>query len=155
MRYIRRKFGERGAAVVEFAVVVPLLLVLLFGIIEFAIILYDKAMITNASREGARRGIVAELTNRQTEITDTVNNYLYAAYPSTPWLISFGSSDTLTVATDPSDPGALDALNRGENLKVIVTYHYDFLLIPDFISGLAGLKTTGLNLTADTTMKVE
>ena len=31
---------------------------LLFGIIEFGIILYDKAMITNASREGARAGIV-------------------------------------------------------------------------------------------------
>ncbi|HKK00735.1 MAG TPA: TadE/TadG family type IV pilus assembly protein, partial [Desulfuromonadales bacterium] len=49
---------ERGASAVEFALVLPLLLVILFGIIEFGFILYDKAMITNASREGARAGIV-------------------------------------------------------------------------------------------------
>jgi Flp pilus assembly protein TadG len=50
--------SQRGAAVVEFAFVLPLLLVILFGIIEFSFLLYDKAMLTNASREGARVGIV-------------------------------------------------------------------------------------------------
>jgi Flp pilus assembly protein TadG len=50
----------RGTAIVEFAIILPLLLVLLFGIIEFGIILYDKAVITNASREGARAGIVSQ-----------------------------------------------------------------------------------------------
>ena len=39
---------------VEFALVAPLLFVLLFGIIESCLILYDQAFITNASREGAR-----------------------------------------------------------------------------------------------------
>ena len=48
--------GNNGASAVEFAVVLPLL-VLPFGIIEFSLALYDKAMITNASREGARAGI--------------------------------------------------------------------------------------------------
>ena len=45
---------QRGAAAVEFAIVLPLLLVFVFGIIEFGFLLYDKAVITNASREGAR-----------------------------------------------------------------------------------------------------
>ena len=49
---------EKGASAVEFAIILPLLVVFLFGIIEFGIIFYDKAMITNASREGARKGIV-------------------------------------------------------------------------------------------------
>ncbi len=51
--------SENGASAVEFALVLPLLLVLVFGIIEFSIFLYDKAVITNASREGAQAGDVA------------------------------------------------------------------------------------------------
>ena len=49
---------QEGASAVEFAIILPLLLILVFGIIEFSILFYDKAMITNASREGARVGIV-------------------------------------------------------------------------------------------------
>ena len=43
---------QDGATVVEFALVLPLLVVFIFGIIEFSLLLYNKAMITNASREG-------------------------------------------------------------------------------------------------------
>jgi Flp pilus assembly protein TadG len=46
--------SERDASMVELALVAPLLFVLLFGIIESCLILYDRAFITNASREGAR-----------------------------------------------------------------------------------------------------
>lgn len=48
----------RGTAVVEFAFVLPLLLLIFFGIVEFSIALYDKAMLTNASRVAARAGSV-------------------------------------------------------------------------------------------------
>jgi hypothetical protein len=60
--------NNRGVAIVEFAIVLPLLAILLFGIIEFGFIIYNKAMITNASREGARIGIVYRI--------DSGNNYL-------------------------------------------------------------------------------
>ena len=53
------KNGERGASAIEFAVILPLLLVVLFGIIEFGFVLYNKAVLTNACREGARAGIVS------------------------------------------------------------------------------------------------
>ena len=49
---------QRGAAAVEFAIIAPLLFTIIFGIIEFSLLFYDKAVITNASREGARFGIV-------------------------------------------------------------------------------------------------
>lgn len=49
---------QRGAAAVEFALVLPLLLAVLMGVIEAGLALYDKAVITQASREGARAGIV-------------------------------------------------------------------------------------------------
>ena len=54
-RLIRNK---KGAAMVELAIILPILLLVLFAIIEFGLIMYNKAMITNASREGARTGIV-------------------------------------------------------------------------------------------------
>ncbi len=50
--------SDHGASAVEFALVLPVLMLLTFGIIEFGVLLFDKAVITNASREGARMGIV-------------------------------------------------------------------------------------------------
>lgn len=47
---------ERGAAAVEFAIVFPIMLLVMFGIIEFGTLMYDQIMVTNAAREGARWG---------------------------------------------------------------------------------------------------
>ena len=54
----RRAAHERGAAAVEFALVLPVLLAVLMGVVEMGLALYDKAVLTHASREGARAGIV-------------------------------------------------------------------------------------------------
>ena len=54
---MKLKTKQRGAETVEFAIILPILLIILFGIMEYGIVLYDKAVITNASREGARSGI--------------------------------------------------------------------------------------------------
>ncbi len=51
-------FSERGVAAVEFAIIFPLMLLLMFGIIEFGTMMYDQIMVTNAAREGARWGSV-------------------------------------------------------------------------------------------------
>ncbi len=48
------RFGERGAAVVEFALVLPLLTVLLIGTMSAGLALNQKQQITHATREGAR-----------------------------------------------------------------------------------------------------
>lgn len=74
-----------GAAVVEFAVILPLLLLLLFGIIEFGFLLYNKAMVTNASREGARAGIVINPRLSEAQIRNVVNSYC------SNYLITFGN----------------------------------------------------------------
>ncbi len=49
-----RSGSEEGAAAVEFALVVPLLLTLLFGIIEFGFAYNAQILVTNAAREAAR-----------------------------------------------------------------------------------------------------
>ncbi|MGN6575622.1 MAG: TadE/TadG family type IV pilus assembly protein [Nocardioides sp.] len=53
-----RRCPERGAVAVEFALVLPILVMLLFGIIEFGFVLAQKAALSSAVREGARYGSV-------------------------------------------------------------------------------------------------
>ena len=48
---------DRGTVVVELAMMLPFLIILLLGIMELSIIVHNKSVITNASREGARYGI--------------------------------------------------------------------------------------------------
>ena len=50
--------GERGQSMVEYALVLPILLLLLLGIMEFGILVFNYNTIANAAREGARYGIV-------------------------------------------------------------------------------------------------
>ncbi len=132
---------QSGAALVEFAIVLPVLLVLIFGMIEFSVMLYDKAMITNASREGARAGIVYSYPApiSTTEISQTVDDYLQGH------MISFGGSSTPTVAVSGECTGT------GDPLTVTVTYTYNFLILPNFIQTLSGTMT----LDAQTTMRCE
>lgn len=49
-----RRSGERGAAAVELALVLPILLMLIFGIIQFGRGYNAKITLTSAAREGAR-----------------------------------------------------------------------------------------------------
>lgn len=60
--------NERGQAMVELALVLPILLILLMGTVEFGRIFHSYLIITNASREGARLATLgasdAEITTR-------------------------------------------------------------------------------------------
>ena len=59
---MRIKFAsQKGAAMVEFALILIPLLLITFGIIEFGMFMYNQQVLTNASREGARAGIVASI----------------------------------------------------------------------------------------------
>lgn len=51
---MRKRVKDRGAAAVELALVLPLLLALLFGIFEFGRLFYTQIALSNAAREGAR-----------------------------------------------------------------------------------------------------
>jgi uncharacterized protein (UPF0333 family) len=51
--------SERGQTMTEFAVVLPILVVLLFGVIQFGIVFNNYLAITDAARAGARAGAVS------------------------------------------------------------------------------------------------
>jgi len=153
---------HKGAAAVEFAIVLLPLIILVFGAIEFGVLLYNQQVITNASREGARAGIVAAACKRigleddsiscmgetvnRTGIKTYVDNY------SKSHLITFGATSIPLTTTIPEDPASADLdFGDGSTLTVTVTYDYSFLLIPNFIPGIQNPRT----LTATTVMKYE
>lgn len=49
-----RVLFQKGVAAIEFAILLPVLLAILLGIINFGLLMYNQAVITNAAREGAR-----------------------------------------------------------------------------------------------------
>ena len=161
-------FNQKGTTAVEFAIVLSLLLTLIFGIIEFGLFIFNRQVITNAAREGARAGIVARpvrLLNN--EIAAVVVDY------AEKHLITFGD-DVLTVdGTVDTVDGTVDDVDIDEidydlsdgldpdhrcvvfeyeynsidyrcDLEVTVNYKYEFLFLPGSI-----------NLRATSVMKME
>lgn len=65
----RPKRDESGAVAVEFAILVPIMLIIVFGIIDFGVAINRSMMLDNAAREGARKG---SLGATSTEIRNVV-----------------------------------------------------------------------------------
>jgi Flp pilus assembly protein TadG len=151
--------NQRGASAVEFAIVLPLLVVFLFGIIEFSIMFYDKAVITNASREGARRGILYSPAPRVsiTEIENTIDDYCED------YLITFGATTLVKQVDVRIAPDHATLVSNSfctqtdDELIVTVTYHYDFLIVPDVLAAFfsGGAFSGGSDIQAVTRMRCE
>jgi Flp pilus assembly protein TadG len=63
VRHVRRR-KEEGASLVEFALIAPILFLLLFGIIDFGFIYNDFLSVRQGVRDGARAGAVANFGNQ-------------------------------------------------------------------------------------------
>lgn len=126
IKHMNKKCAERGAAVVEFALVLPVLLLVCFGMIEMSVALYDQAVITNASREGARAGIVL----RNPKLTTAEIGAVALQYCQS-HLITFGARTTPTV-TVISSPNPVFSTP----LSVTVNYTYSGLGFGALLSSL-------------------
>lgn len=94
--------------------ILPVFIFLLCGIIELSIALYDKAVLINASREGARAGIVL----RNPKLTSLEIENIVLSYTQKT-LISLGTTNTPTVSVLQSSPAVFP-----NPISVTVTYTY-------------------------------
>jgi Flp pilus assembly protein TadG len=126
--------SDAGSSVIEFALVLPILLLILFGIINFGVLLYNQSVITNAAREGARWAAIHSSAIYGTGCTNSYSAspvdacevaYSYASNV----LISFGGKQ-LTVSKVAAD------YNSGTPQSVTVAYSYTG--IGWFFGGQAG-----------------
>jgi len=134
-----RERNQKGGAAIEAALLFPLTILLIFGMIEFGLLLYNRQIITNASREGARAGIVLRTPRMESgEIASVVDAYCQDR------LVTFGAAS----APSTSTLGAGAACVFGTDLTVRVTYDYAFLVMTNFGFGPVQLE-------AETVMRCE
>lgn len=103
--FTRLRLDKKGQSMVEFALVMPLLVLLLMAILEFGNIFHSYLLITYSAREGARMGVVGhtdeQINERIQDICSTLN------------------TTQLTVDIEPEDPRKR---TRGVPLHVNVDY---------------------------------
>lgn len=117
----------RGSAMVEFALVMPILFMLSFGLMEFGLLIYNKAIIADASRLGARYGTI--LTGSSYVTTSQV--VTYTTNYCTNKLVTLQGTPSVTVtATSSATPPSF-----GATLTVVVNFTYTDLVIHNFIGG--------------------
>lgn len=113
------RHGESGQALAEIAIALPLLLLMLIGIWEFARAYQIQQTIVNAAREGAREIVLpnqADGTGTATQATNTVNAYLAAG--------NVGCPSPPCVSITPAEPHTTgDAVT----VQVSVPYSFDFI----------------------------
>ncbi len=104
-----RKHREKGQSAVEMALTLPLLLLLIFGMIEMGWMASTRLVMDNMTREGARAGIVAQsMSGVTTEVTNSING-IKPSYMTSPL--------TITVTfSNPSD-------YRNGDVTVTVNYN--------------------------------
>jgi Flp pilus assembly protein TadG len=135
----RKRRFEAGTTIVEATIVLPLMLVLTFGILEFGISFTQWNSLTNAVREGARAGVVFRVPCASGAVTTLVE----------------------TTVSDFADSSGIDPANitttvtgacggAGTQLIVTSTVPYDYVAV----AALAGFAPS-TNLSARTVMRNE
>jgi Flp pilus assembly protein TadG len=123
----RRLRSERGASAVEFALIVPLLVLLVLGIAEFGHAFQVQGTLSAAAREGVR---AMALQNDQAAAKATVQN-------AAGWLSPAVTSSQITIS-----PASCPATGGATNVRVTVSYRMPYLT-GFFGSGLQ-LRGTGV-----------
>ena len=146
---------QRGASAVEFALILPLLLLFIFGIIEFGFYVYNQQVITNACREGTRAGIVARnprlpWTGGAPSIQNVVITYAQNR------LVPVGLNPTVNVENLTTGGGYNATAPFAQELRVTVTYQYPFFVMPNIVSFFfGGSLVSPHTMTAVTVMRYE
>ena len=136
---------DNGAAMVEFGIVAPLLLMLIVGIYQYGIVLNQYVMLTGSTAAGAR--LFAVSRSAATPYSSSVSLIKTAAPTLTPASITFAFSVNGVACS--SDASCATALAAGVNDGATVGTSYPCSIkIPFFTS-------PGCTLTAQTTERVE
>lgn len=135
---IRRKLKrEDGQSMVEFALILPIFLLILCGIIDFGWLFYNQLSLNNACREGARYAVVHTEENADTQaIINHIENL------STNVFANDGVDITVAYSA-PSDPTAGD---------ITVSMEADISFFTPVLSTVLGKEKT---ITSTVIMKVE
>lgn len=143
----RRRSGERGQGLLEFAAVVPIFLLVVMGVIDFGVGLKSWIQITNAAREAARYGAV-HCSAGDIDGTPVID------------LVEDRAIDSATgLGLDDSNVSVSSNCAAGNSTESVnVTIEYDYKLISPLggmMSFLGGGIPSSLKLTSSADMRME
>jgi|SRR5436190_15758221 len=133
----RLRRDERGAALLEMAFTLPLLLLISIGILEFGRAFQTWQILTNAAREGARVAVLPGMDDSM--VTARVQEYVQAGVldPSATTQVTIQRSVAISYGS-----------GTASGSKVIVSYPFKFMVL----NGVAKLVATNTTLGSDFTM---
>lgn len=139
---------RRGSISVEFAILAPVFLLLVFGILDFGHAWYMKTEITSASREGARYGSRYQTNSLGLHIIPNTFNPSIADWVRNNYAGLLPANAGLQVT--PGGPGFTSGA-AGDDLTVTVTATKNWFVINNLLPGLG----SSITVSATTCMKVE
>ena len=139
-RSLRHARSESGIAMLETAIVIPVVALLLFALIEFGLAFARYQVVTNAAREGARMAAVANPLTTTASVDSMVRNVLVQG-----GLNGYASTTQVTIGGWRGGVGTPDSVR--------VDYPYQFLLLGPIIGWTTGQRT--VTLTSQSIMRNE
>ena len=129
--------SQKGAALLETAIVLPLILMVCVGIFEFGRAYQTWQVLTNAAREGARAAIITGTTD--TDVTTRVRNYMQGgALPNY-------ATATVTITHNIALTGSDTATS------VQINYPFQFIVLQPVVRLVVRSATTGAPITMRST----
>ncbi len=144
-RALKRLIGERGNALVETALTLPLVLLVSVAIFEFGRAYETWQVVVNAAREGARVAILPGSTT--TDVTSRAVNYMQMGQ------LSNATTATVNVSVVPISIGASTA----NASQVTISYPFSFMVLQPVANLVVSGSTLGspITLTASAVMRNE
>lgn len=144
---MRRGHSEKGAALLEAAVTIPMLLLIAVGIFEFGRAYQTWQVVTNAAREGARIAVLPDPTPGLAE--QRVRDYLQAGQ------LNYAAED-VDVVVNRSDSIEVNGAPVSAS-RVIVDYPFKFMVIGGIVKLISPQSDLGNDLTmrGETVMRNE
>ena len=140
----RCRRSERGAELIEFALILPLLILIILGLVDFGFMFQRFEVVTNAAREGARIAVLPGYATA--DVTARVTSYLTSG-----GVAATTSNTTVSVTNVAIAAGAGPALT---GKRVQVTYASPYLFLGPLAGWFGGSFTTA-NLNAVAIMRDE
>jgi Flp pilus assembly protein TadG len=124
----------RGQAMVEFALVIPMFLLILAAIIDFGFGFFDRMSVINAAREGARAGVMVDVANAPSTMQRTVMDRVESAAAQGGITVTDSNVQVTCVQTNATTSSPctftvhsaanLAGVQSGDSVSVTVNYSY-------------------------------
>lgn len=131
---ITKKKKERGAALIESAITIPIILLVSVAIFDFGRAYQAWQVLTNAAREGARVSVIAGHTDD--DVRDAVEKYVKAGG------LTVNDEHPLTVGLERGV-----ALGTSNASRITVTYGFEFIVLGPVMRMVSDSSTRGNALT--------